>query len=203
PTPPPFTDERVEFEVRRLDYKVDTESNISEWVESTDSIKIRVVETAAAAGKTKEMFMIEMDGKHYAGKSFFTLNSESVTEPSHEENLRYLKAEVAVQHMTSQTVARFNTAATDSCVAIAPVKVAIPFILMVTEGPEAERAWLCDPLLSKTQTIKYSGMDTAGHHQEIYGSTCDAIAHFSLADSSEYMVLVDIQGTTRYQCLSR
>ncbi|KAJ7447429.1 hypothetical protein FB451DRAFT_1147919, partial [Mycena latifolia] len=42
------------------------------------------------------------------------------------------------------------------------------------------------------QTVKFSGTDVAGSHGDL-SATCDALAHFSLEDSEEYLVFVDIQ----------
>ena len=41
---------------------------------------------------------------------------------------------------------------------------------------------------------KFSGNNKAGADTDFSGQTCDAFAHFTLADSGMEFVLVDIQG---------
>ncbi|KAJ7436621.1 hypothetical protein FB451DRAFT_1453797 [Mycena latifolia] len=74
------------------------------------------------------------------------------------------------------------------------LRVAESFILHVVSGPQKHHAWIVDPLLSTLQTVKFSGTDVAGSHGDLFGATCDALAHFSLEDSEKYLVFVDIQG---------
>jgi hypothetical protein len=56
--------------------------------------------------------------------------------------------------------------------------------------------WIVDLLLSTTKLSKYSGTLKAGVHQDIFGMTCDAFAHYSLAATDGELVLVDIQGSS-------
>ena len=64
----------------------------------------------------------------------------------------------------------------------------------VVDGREQGLAWIVDPMLPSTETKKYSGTLHAGKHDDIYGQTCDALAHYSLESSDCTLVLVDIQG---------
>ena len=64
----------------------------------------------------------------------------------------------------------------------------------VVDGREQGLAWIVDPMLPSTETKKYSGTLHAGKHDDIYGQTCDALAHYSLETSDCTLVLVDIQG---------
>jgi hypothetical protein len=64
------------------------------------------------------------------------------------------------------------------------LKVADAFLLTVTEGQDRGLAWIVDPLLESSATIKFSGTNEAGHNGDLMGMTCDTFAHFSLYDSS-------------------
>lgn len=74
------------------------------------------------------------------------------------------------------------------------LRVAESFILQVVSGPRKHHAWIVDPLLSTIQTTKFSGTDVAESNSGLFRVTCDALAHFSLEDSMESLVFVDIQG---------
>lgn len=66
------------------------------------------------------------------------------------------------------------------------IKIAEAFLLTVTEDEERGLAWLVDPLLDSSATIKFfSGTDEAGRNGDLMGMTCNSFAHFSLYDSSE------------------
>lgn len=72
------------------------------------------------------------------------------------------------------------------------LKVPTAFLLQEI-GTEPGRSWIVDPLLDQNRMRKYSGSNTAGSNTDFAGRTCDAFAHFTLADSLEF-VAVDIQG---------
>jgi hypothetical protein len=69
------------------------------------------------------------------------------------------------------------------------------FLFEVVADSEKALTWIVDLLLSTTKLSKFSGTLKAGVHQDIYGMTCDALAHYSLAATEGKLVLVDIQGT--------
>ncbi|KAF9554089.1 kinase-like protein, partial [Agrocybe pediades] len=79
---------------------------------------------------------------------------------------------------------------------IADVEASPSFIIEVVAGDDEGLAWIVDPMLDDKEMHKFSGSNQAGTHREddLMGTTCDALAHFSLADSEGSMVFVDIQG---------
>jgi hypothetical protein len=73
------------------------------------------------------------------------------------------------------------------------------FIVIVKEGPEAGHAWIVDPLYADAEFAvrRFSGTDQAGANDEdLVGRTCDTLAHYSLFDSENTLVFVDIEGTS-------
>ncbi|KAJ7182576.1 kinase-like domain-containing protein [Mycena crocata] len=151
------------------------------------------------AGDGGELYL---DGNKYAAKEFYNIGAGNRL-PSPEENLKNLRNELTVQKMAALTVTRFQDHASERRVPIADLRVADAFILSVTHGPEKHRSWLVDPLLSHCKTEKFSGTNVAGNHVgDLFGATCDALAHYSLQDSSETLVYVDIQGIKEPQLVN-
>ncbi|KAJ7439478.1 kinase-like domain-containing protein [Mycena latifolia] len=149
------------------------------------------IDDLLSSGTTKKMFILTLNGVHYAAKCFFDIGARA---PTPEENLRHLKNELTCQKQAARCLTRFQARATEKKIPIADLRVAESFILHVVSGPQKHHAWIVDPLLSTLQTVKFSGTDVAGSHGDLFGATCDALAHFSLEDSEEYLVFVDIQG---------
>ena len=81
------------------------------------------------------------------------------------------------------------------------VEVEKGYILRVCEGPEAGLAWIVAPLLDHTKMRKFSGTERAGSSKDLSGKTCDALAHFSLCDSRNALVFVDVQGECSPKCI--
>ncbi|KAJ7489031.1 kinase-like domain-containing protein [Mycena latifolia] len=162
-----------QYVVSRIDCTID-DLGASIFTEESQPLYVSVREEPSASGTTKKMFILTLNGVHYAAKCFFDIGARA---PTPEENLRHLKNELTCQ----KQAARY-------------LRVAESFILRVVSGPQKHHAWIVDPLLSTLQTVKFSGTDVAGSHCDLFGATCDALAHFSLEDSEEYLVFVDIQG---------
>jgi len=76
----------------------------------------------------------------------------------------------------------------------ADLHVAPAFLFTVASGSERGKTWLVDPLLDPEAVRKFSGTTQAGSNTGLVGQTCDAFAHFSLHDSDQHLVFVDIQG---------
>ncbi|KAJ7190715.1 kinase-like domain-containing protein [Mycena pura] len=145
-------------------------------------------------GKTKEMSVAQFpDGKRYAAKAYYNVD-ESGTRPTAQDNYDYLVGEVTVQILADHALGRFKKVAAEKDVMIVDISINKPFLL--EDDDDSDRTWIVDRLLSSTTVIKYSGTAEAGlaTSLDLYGRTCDAFAHFSVFDSQEEIVFVDIQG---------
>ncbi|KAF8961420.1 kinase-like domain-containing protein [Flammula alnicola] len=177
-----------------------TECHISgptiRWARS-GNMQIRLEEKKIGAGKTKEAFKIKIGDSNvsYAGKRFYYIgNNTGRIGVSLEDNAKNLRDELVRQKVAQQALTRFDEQIKSNKINAYDIKVADAFLLTVTEGEDRGLAWIVDPLLESTATIKFSGTDEAGQNGDLMGMTCDAFAHFSLYDSSGTCVFVDIQG---------
>ncbi|KAJ7163848.1 hypothetical protein C8R43DRAFT_1122815 [Mycena crocata] len=179
-----------QFSVSRIDCTLDA-TGAALWTENSVLTQVSVRQDSSASGKTKRMYMLNWDGQQNAAKTFYDVGGRA---PTRDENLSYLKDELRCQKQAAHCLARFQERAKANKISIADLRVAESFIFHVISGPQKHLAWLVDPLLSSTETTKFSGTDVAGNNGDLFGATCDALAHFSLEDSEEYLVFVDIQG---------
>ncbi|KAJ7260326.1 hypothetical protein B0H12DRAFT_1231816 [Mycena haematopus] len=170
------------FLVSRIDCSLDNDG-AAVWTENSTTIEVSVRQDSSASGRTKRMHILTLDGHQYAAKSFHDTGRNRA--PTLEENIAHLKDELRCQKQVAWGLARFQQQAKTNRVSIADLRVAESFILHVISGPRKHHAWLVDPLLSTTQTT---------NNADLFGATCDALAQFSLADSAESLVFVDIQG---------
>ncbi|KAJ7662478.1 hypothetical protein B0H17DRAFT_1144266 [Mycena rosella] len=161
--------------VSRIDCTINDTGAV--FTEDSSPLYVSVRLESSASGMTKNMFILTLDGVQYAAKCFFDIGGHA---PTPEENLSHLKDELACQKQVTRCLARFQARAAEHKISIA--------------GPQKHLAWIVDPLLSTFQTVKFSGTDIAGSHGDLFGATCDALAHFSLEDSEQYLVFLDIQG---------
>lgn len=159
-------------------------------------------------------------GSHrvYAAKRFYNIGDpDSVNAVSYEDNLAHLKEEAIRQNWAKHSIEKFQTECIKKAISVFSecaictsrimlielcnqgLHVETPYILEVVKsksgfGGEDGLAWLVDPLLDHTATRKFSGTAEAGSNNDFAGKTCDALAHFSLHDSSGEAIMVDIQG---------
>jgi hypothetical protein len=86
---------------------------------------------------------------------------------------------------------------------VSDVTFLVPTLLHEDAKRGSGKAWLSDELITGT-IKKYSGTDQAGSHPEedAAGSTCDALAHWSLETTENEIVFVDIQGKSIIQKIS-
>ncbi|KAJ7086473.1 hypothetical protein B0H15DRAFT_931486, partial [Mycena belliarum] len=157
----------------------------------TRPLHVSIRRANSASGATKKMYILTLDRVRYAAKAFFDIGGRA---PTLEENLQHLRNELVCQKHAGHCLTRFKSRTAEAKISIADLSVAESFILHVVEGPMKHQAWIVDPLLSTFETVKFSGTDVAGSHGDLFGSTCDALAHFSLEDSEAHLVFVDIQG---------
>ncbi|KAF8185942.1 kinase-like domain-containing protein [Pholiota molesta] len=176
-----------------------TECNISgpniRWVRSPE-MQMRLEEKKIGAGKTKEAFKLKIGDSNisYAGKRFYYIGDNTGRAGvSLEDNVKNLCEELVRQKVAQQALIKFDEQIKSNKINGYNLKVADAFLLTVTEGQDRGLAWIVDPLLESSATIKFSGTNEAGHNGDLMGMTCDAFAHFSLYDSSGTCVFVDIQ----------
>ncbi|KAJ7912437.1 hypothetical protein B0H13DRAFT_2327443 [Mycena leptocephala] len=179
------TVERTEdsFLVSRIDCTRDG-AGVVVWTETSVSTEVSVRQDSSASGNTKQMSILTFERRQYAAKSFYDIGGRP---PTPQDNIFHLKAELLCQKQVAHCLTRFQEQAKAHGVSIADLRAAQSFILHVTSGPRKHHAWLVDPLLSTTNTIKFSGTDVAGSNSDLFGATCDALAHFSLEDSEGYL----------------
>ncbi|KAJ7185211.1 hypothetical protein C8R46DRAFT_1185024 [Mycena filopes] len=183
------------FVASRIDCVVD-ERGVVLWKEDTRAFSVSLRKDSSAAGSTKKMYILTLDNRQYAAKCFFDIGGRP---PTREENFDELKKELLSSQHASRCLTRFQERATANKIPVADLRVADAFILRVAVGPQTHHAWIVDPLLNSLETVKFSGTDVAGNNIGLFGATCDAFAHFSLEDSDEFLVFVDIQGVKQPQ----
>ncbi|KAJ7664012.1 hypothetical protein DFH06DRAFT_1128363 [Mycena polygramma] len=176
--------------VSRIDCTFDNVGTII-WTEDSHSFEVSLRKESSASGSMKTMYTLTLNGQKFAAKCFFSVGGQR---PSGEENLAYLKNELVVQKLAARSLTRFQERVTTGKISIADLQVADCFILRVAEGPQKGHAWIVDPLLISTEVTKFSGTEVAGSHGDLFGATCDSLAHYSLEDSEGSLVFVDIQG---------
>ncbi|KAJ6470226.1 hypothetical protein C8R47DRAFT_1077727 [Mycena vitilis] len=181
--------------VSRIDCTFDNVGTII-WTEDSHSFEVSLRKESSASGSMKTMNTLTLDGQKFAAKCFFSVGGQP---PSGEENLAYLKNELVVQKLAARSLTRFQERVATGKISIADLQVADSFILRVAEGPQKGHAWIVDRLLLSTDVTKFSGTEVAGSHGDLFGATCDSLAHYSLEDSEGSLVFVDIQGIKQSQ----
>lgn len=143
-----------------------------------------------------------LNGADYAAKSYYCippsndpLGNIPIPNP---ENEKHIRMDVLKQTIAADIVRDFNSAI-DACQPIRPpcasASVAeTQMVIVSSPGPFNGRAFIVDRYHGSGTFIKYSGTTQAGNNTDLYGKTCDAIAHYSLHSTGGKMVLVDIQG---------
>ncbi|KAF8179207.1 kinase-like domain-containing protein [Pholiota molesta] len=160
-------------------------------------MQMRLEEKKIGTGKTKEAFKLKIGDSNisYAGKRFYYIgDNNGRAGVSLEDNVKNLREELVRQKVAQQALIKFDEQIKSNKINAYNLKVADAFLLTVTEGQDRGLAWIVDPLLESSATIKFSGTNEAGYNGDLMGMTCDAFAHFSLYDSSGTCVFVDIQG---------
>lgn len=143
----------------------------------------------------------------YAAKRYYEIGDG--TEPTADENHQHLKEELMRQIPLQRAVKQFTELAISNKVSIygksivligraliqfSPIDLKVPVAFLIQESDtEYGMTWIVDPLLDHNKMKKFSGSNEAGSNSDFAGQTCDAFAHFTLADSMEF-VAVDIQG---------
>ncbi|KJA29094.1 hypothetical protein HYPSUDRAFT_196518 [Hypholoma sublateritium FD-334 SS-4] len=183
-------------ETAYMSYK--TECIISEknvrWIRS-EAMQIYVEQEKIGSGKTKEAFKIRINNSDdlYAGKRFYYIGDGSFT-VSKEDNDKHLHDELLRQKVAQKGLEKFNNEIRSNKINAYDIRIADTFLLTVIGGEDDSLTWIVDPLQESFTVIKLSGTNEAGNNVDLMGMTCDAFAHFSLYDSSETCVFVDIQG---------
>ncbi len=145
------------------------------------------------------MFQMQIDGIEYAAKSYYSITPSpdgpgDIPIPNSENEL-HIRADVMKQLLATDIVRHFFIAVKNSNVSCVDVQVAETKMVVITStGLSNGQAFLIDHYFGAGSFVKYSGTTQAGRNTDLYGKTCDAIAHFSLDSTGGNMVLVDIQG---------
>ncbi|KAJ3506412.1 hypothetical protein NLJ89_g6881 [Agrocybe chaxingu] len=191
--PPPKRPVRY---VECTDCHLDGTGGVS-WVRSPNKLNVFIEKTKLASGKTKNAFKLRLDDTTYVAKTFYNISGDASDKSpiSPSVNLIHLKDELLRMTLAKKCVGKFNEEAKANSVTIFDVRVADSFILTVASGKAQGQSWIVDRLLDSSKMAKYSGTQKAGANTgNLVGCTCDALAHFSLYDSQNTFLLVDIQG---------
>ncbi|KAH7903001.1 kinase-like domain-containing protein, partial [Hygrophoropsis aurantiaca] len=167
--------------------------------EITDSLSdgefvIEVDTAKLASGLTKHMYRLTLNDVDYAAKRFYNVGGAPGHQVMKEENQIRLQEEIGRQVILKDLVEEFSKRSKELSVSVCDLRVMDSFLLRVCQGADEGLMWLVDPLLPSTNVVKYSGTVQAGANHDIFGQTCDALAHFSLDFSDGGLVPVDIQG---------
>ncbi|KAG6847751.1 hypothetical protein H0H93_006218 [Arthromyces matolae] len=175
-------EEETQYYVSRSDCEI--QDAAVRWKTQPEQLLVSVMEDSMiASGTTKRVYKLFIEDQAYAAKRFFNTGSNRAL--TNDELKRHGRQELLRQAKAQMCLSEFTKALKLNKVSSADLRVSPGFLLTVQTGPLLGQTWIVDPLLSNTQTYKYSGTLGAGRNTEdLFGKTCDAFAHFSVVQSN-------------------